>query len=82
MRVLLGSLVATLTLSGLAGAQPVTITSFDPTEAAPFSTLTITGSGFEPSTNAISVLILPNAGASNACSCRGSDPFGPLRPGK
>ena len=45
MRVLLGSLVATLTLSGLAGAQPVTITSVDPTEAAPFSTLTITSGG-------------------------------------
>ena len=47
---------------------PITITSVDATNAAPFSTLKITGTGFSPPTSAISVLIHSNAGASSTCS--------------
>ena len=70
MRVFLGSLIATLALSGVAGAQPITITSiggFFPA-VAPFSTVLIEGTGFQPATTAISVLILPDAGAFNFCA--------------
>ena len=68
MRTSLVLLVASLTVGGLASAQPVTITSLDASKAAPFSTLKITGTGFSPSTSAISVLILSNAGATSTCS--------------
>jgi hypothetical protein len=77
MRVFLGTLLATLTLSNLAGAQLIDISSLERAKAEPFSTLVITGSGFLPATSAISALILPNAGATNACS----SPAGGTSPG-
>ncbi len=68
MRVSLWFLIVMLTVGGSASAQPVTITALDASQAAPYSTLEITGTGFSPSNSAISVLILSNAGATSTCS--------------